>query len=191
MGMEAFLSWPDYVYEISWWRHQMEILSALLVICAGNSPVPGELPAQRPVTLSFDVFFDLCPNKQLSKQWRGWWFETPSCLLWRHCNVDCTHMRDTHWAIGCNNPWFRGGYMYICVEWPTFDSSPAACGACKHKQVCDDWVIDTYFPYSPNEYTIIGLYKHWEDLNLQWEWYDNLAWNWAQQKLSKAPTRCG
>ena len=25
----------------SWWRHQMETFSALLIICAGNSPVPG------------------------------------------------------------------------------------------------------------------------------------------------------
>ena len=32
-------------------------------------------------------FFDLRPNKRLSKQWWGWWFETPSCPLWRHCNV--------------------------------------------------------------------------------------------------------
>ena len=24
--------------------------------------------------------------KRLSKQPWGWWFETPSCLLWRHCN---------------------------------------------------------------------------------------------------------
>ena len=44
-------------------------------------------PAQRPVTWSFDVFFDLRPNKQLSKQWWGWWFETPSWSLWRHRNV--------------------------------------------------------------------------------------------------------
>ena len=43
----------------SWWRHQMETFSGLLAICAGNSPVTGELPAQRPVTRSFDVFFDL------------------------------------------------------------------------------------------------------------------------------------
>ena len=28
-----------------WWRHQMETFSALLAICAGNSPVPGEFPA--------------------------------------------------------------------------------------------------------------------------------------------------
>ena len=41
------------------WRHPMETFSALLAICAGNSPVPGEFPAQRPVTRSFDIFFDL------------------------------------------------------------------------------------------------------------------------------------
>ena len=46
----------------------METFSALLAICAGNSPVPGEFPAQRPVTRSFDVFFDLRLNKRLSKQ---------------------------------------------------------------------------------------------------------------------------
>ena len=70
----------------AWWRHQMETFSALLATCAGNSPVPGEFPTQRPVTRSFDVYFDLRPNKQLSKQWRGWWFETPSWSLWRHRN---------------------------------------------------------------------------------------------------------
>ena len=47
----------------------------------------GEFPTQRPVTRSCDVFFDLRPNKRLSKQWWGWWFETPSGPLWRHCNV--------------------------------------------------------------------------------------------------------
>ena len=65
----------------------MGTLSALLAICAGNSPVPGEFPAQRPVTRSFGVFFDLCLNKRLSKQSWGWWFETLSRPLWRHCNV--------------------------------------------------------------------------------------------------------
>ena len=39
------------------WRHQMETFSALLAICAGNSPVTGEFPTQSPVTRSFDVFF--------------------------------------------------------------------------------------------------------------------------------------
>ena len=62
--------------------------SALLVICAGNSPVPGECPAPRPVTRSFDAFFDLRLNKRFSKQSWGWWFETLSRPLWRHRNGD-------------------------------------------------------------------------------------------------------
>ena len=70
-----------------WWHHQMETFPALLVICAGNSPVPGEFPTQRPVPQGFDVIFDLRPNKRLSKLWRCCWFETPSRPLWRHCNV--------------------------------------------------------------------------------------------------------
>ena len=69
----------------TWWRHQMETFSALLAICGGNSPVIGEFPAQRPVTRSFDAFFDLPLNKRLSKQWWGWWFETLLRPLWRHC----------------------------------------------------------------------------------------------------------
>ena len=72
---------------IPWWRHQMETLSALLAICVENSPVPGEFPTQRPVTRSFDVVFDQRPNKRLSKQSRGWWFETPSRPFWRHRNA--------------------------------------------------------------------------------------------------------
>ena len=75
-----FLAWP-------WWRHQMETFSPLLAICAGNSPVPGEFPTQRPVTQSFDIYFDLRPNKRLSKRSWGWWFETLSPPLWRHRNA--------------------------------------------------------------------------------------------------------
>ena len=71
----------------TWWRHQMGTFSALLAICAGNSPVTGEFPTQTPVTRSFDVFFDLRLNKRLSTQSWGWWFETPSLPLWSHCNV--------------------------------------------------------------------------------------------------------
>ena len=53
-------SWSPFtlrlsIFHITWWRHQMETFSALLSICAGNSPVPSEFPAQRPVTRSFVV----------------------------------------------------------------------------------------------------------------------------------------
>ena len=47
---------------------KMDKFSVLLAFCAGNSPVTGDLPAQRPVTQSFDVFFDLRRNKRLSKE---------------------------------------------------------------------------------------------------------------------------
>ena len=77
----------DSMLQISWWRHQLKTFSALLAICAGNSPVTGEFPAQRPVTRSSDVFFDLRLNERLNKQSRGWWFETPSRPLCCHNNV--------------------------------------------------------------------------------------------------------
>ena len=80
------LTHPCHNFKCTWWRHQMETISASLAIGAGNSPVTGEFPAQRPVTRSFDVFFDLRLNTRLSKQWWGWWFETPSGPLWRHRN---------------------------------------------------------------------------------------------------------
>ena len=89
---------------ISWWRHQMETFSALLGLCVGNSPVTGEFSSQRPVTRSFDVFFYLCLNTQLSKQSWGWWFETPSRPLWRHCNalhgIYCKHYQGIYTILG-------------------------------------------------------------------------------------------
>ena len=53
----------------------------------GEFTGPRWIPHTRPVTRSFDVFFDLRLNKRLSKQSWGWWLETPSRTLWRHCNV--------------------------------------------------------------------------------------------------------
>ena len=84
-----------------WWLHQMETFSALLALCAGNSPVTGEFPTQGPVVQSFDIFFDLRLNKQLSKHSSGWWFEMPLCPLLRHCNdKECSPEKSpmTHWG---------------------------------------------------------------------------------------------
>ena len=55
-------------------------------LCGEFTGPESEFPAQRPVTRSFDVFFYLRLNKRLSKQSWGWWFETLSRPLWRHCN---------------------------------------------------------------------------------------------------------
>ena len=100
---------------ISWWRHKMETFSALLALCAGNSPTTGEFSSQRPVTQSFDVFFDLRLNKRLSKQWWCRWFETPSRPLWRHCNA-IVQMSTIHFClliqfIGCIS-------VLVCGRWP-------------------------------------------------------------------------
>ena len=99
---------PCLPRDSAWWRHQMETLSALLAIC-GNSPVPGEFPAQRPVTRSFDVFFHLRLNKRLSKQSWGWWFETPASWLWRHCNaMRCGIHHTNRWRTQFpSNLWYK------------------------------------------------------------------------------------
>ena len=108
----------------------METFSALLAICAGNSPVPGEFPAQRPVTRSFDVFFDLCLNKRLSKPWWGWWFETLSLPLWRHRH-DCV---DTG-----RNPLIPLGTRYNTWLWTSgLVNGLASCWHQAIKQINDD-----------------------------------------------------
>ena len=47
----------------------------------GEFTGPGEFHTQRPVTRSFDVYFDLRLNKWLSKQPWGWWFEMPIMVI--------------------------------------------------------------------------------------------------------------
>ena len=86
--------WSRWI--ITWWRHQMETFSAVTGPLWGNSPVIGEFPSQKPVTRSFDVFFDLRLNKRLSKQSWDWWFETPSGSSWRHSNKKNCQKKSSH-----------------------------------------------------------------------------------------------
>ena len=57
---------------------QMEVFSALLAFCVGNSPVNGEFPSQRTSNADFDVSLmcDVNPYKLLNKQSNDWWIET-------------------------------------------------------------------------------------------------------------------
>ena len=86
------------IMSVGWWCWKREVVLVMMTSSNGNIfrvtghlcgefTGPGEFPAQRPVTRIFDVFFDLSLNKRLSKQSKGWWFETQSRPLWRHCNV--------------------------------------------------------------------------------------------------------
>ena len=54
------------------------------------------IPPQRPVTWSFDIFFDLRVNKPLSKQSWGWGFEMLLRPLWSHSNA-YTSMHGLEW----------------------------------------------------------------------------------------------
>ena len=101
MGAEYFDETHNFLNEMSYfllldkdppnWRvHMMtssngNIFRVTGHLC-GEFTGPGEFPAQRPVTQSFDIFFGLHLNKRLSKQSWGWWFETLSRSLWRHRN---------------------------------------------------------------------------------------------------------
>ena len=101
-SLSPFSSWLRHHEAWPWWRPQMEPFFTLLALCAGNSLVTGQFPTQRPVTRSFDVLFDLRLNNRLSKQSRGWWFETPSRPLWRHCNGG-SNTRNLTRALKCEH----------------------------------------------------------------------------------------
>ena len=64
----------------------METFSVLLALCAENSPVTSEFPSQRPVTQSFDVFFDL----RLNKRWVN--NREAGDLIRHHAHYDVTVM---------------------------------------------------------------------------------------------------
>ena len=75
-----------------------------------TGPLCGEFTGHRWIPLTkasdaeFDIFFDLHLNKPLSEQSRGWWFETPSRSLWRHCNGETSlwqhvEQHDMHVAL--------------------------------------------------------------------------------------------
>ena len=78
----------SFWFALSRWRRQIETFSELLVLCAENSPVTGELPSQRPVTRSFDIFFDLRLNRRSSKYSIRRWFETLSLSIMTSLQCD-------------------------------------------------------------------------------------------------------
>ena len=74
-------------------------------LCGEFTGHTGEFPEQKPLTRTLDIFFDLRLNKRLSKQSLGWWFETPSHPLCRHCNVTMIyHEHLKQWNMSCLIP---------------------------------------------------------------------------------------
>ena len=90
---------PIYVNhdDVIKWKH----FCVTYPLCEESTVTCG-FPSQRPVTRSFDVFFNLRLNKQLSKHSRRRWFKRPSRSLWRHCN-----------GIGTRNPYHS---LHGCIH---------------------------------------------------------------------------
>ena len=108
----------------------------------GEFTGPRWIPAQRPVTRSFDVFFDVRLNKRLSKQSWGWWFETPSHPLWRHSNVNCVsselpHIHATTEACAYF-VWFRVVNTSI-TTWTQVTDPSYACFPSLHRHLSILW----------------------------------------------------
>ena len=79
----------DFNIVCTWWRHQMETFSALPGYCflCGEFIVHRWIPRTKASDAELWCFPSSLPEKKkLSKQASGWWFETPSHLLWHHCN---------------------------------------------------------------------------------------------------------
>ena len=98
------------------WQISFMMTSSNVYIFRVTGPLRGEstghhwIPLTKPVTRSFDVFFDLRLYKRLNKQSRRRWFETPSRSLRRHCNVAFGDIKSPSWI--------RGGHSW----WPTRSS---------------------------------------------------------------------
>ena len=121
----------NHIFYSSYWKATFFASKSYPMITSSNGNIfrvtghlcgaftgPGEFPAQRPVTRSFDVFFDLRLNKRLSKQSWGWWFETLPCSLWRHHNVftlgfPCVCILHKRLPIFAMEPWYQGDF---CVS---------------------------------------------------------------------------
>ena len=78
-------------------------------ICAGNSPVTGEFPTHKSQWRGALIFF-VCA---WINDW-GWWFETPSNSLWRHCNASWW---TTNRGVGdLRSPWLMWYHHMVWIK---------------------------------------------------------------------------
>ena len=113
----------------------------------------GEFPSQKPVTRSFDIYFDLHLNQQISKQWISWWFDSPSRSLWRDCNV--FHMMHIIICVTksymqeiCLKHYFQ--WTMSCTSWKLKSNIPW-----RHR-TCDDNIY-RYHQQCVNMYLPLGI----------------------------------
>ena len=93
-----------------WWRHQMEKKFRVTGHLCGEFTGQLWIPRTKASDAELWCFFDLHPNKRLSKQWWGWWFETLSRPLWRHCNAHILI-----WIAECISAFNVALVTHICI----------------------------------------------------------------------------
>ena len=94
LGFNEYVNWSNHTIYLkitfeAWWHHQVETFSALLAICAVNSPIITHhrwIPLTKAIDTELWCFFYLHLNKRLSEQSCCRWFEMPSRYLWCLCN---------------------------------------------------------------------------------------------------------
>ena len=117
--------------------------------------IPGEFPTQRPVTRSFDFFFDLRLNKRLSKQSWGWWFETLSRPLRRHRN-ETTIGHPYPWTFFTDIRLKRVSIKHLCMKFTIAEMFAADCP-------CHVWCreLTTFYLYISTAFGNLVLIDNW------------------------------
>ena len=111
----AWIPWTSNENMLSWWRHQMEHFRRYWPFMQGirSSPVNSLHNGQWRGAFMFSL---ICAwKKRLSKQSWGWWFETPSCPLWRHCNDHLHYKCIPGFLLSCVEVNGYATYVHICV----------------------------------------------------------------------------
>ena len=162
-----------YLFDKTWWHHQMETFFRVTgPLCGeftgprwtGNSPVPGEFPAQRPVTRSFGVFFDLHLNKRLRKQSWGWWFEMLSRPLWRHCSDFPQWLQQLVMKI--SSKWWHFPFSSVCSSNESFTFTSVSLiwmiNVCNHWYLSKKWIISNNSAWSLMLHSISSICFHYK-----------------------------
>ena len=118
---------------------------------------PRWIPRTKASDAELWCIFDLRQNKWLSKQSWGWWFETLSCPLWRHCNDDiCTvligdvafKMNETSWNKLQNISWvrvvsyfFRQVYVHFKLRYKFMKQCEKSRSTVKWHVTINDWKV--------------------------------------------------
>ena len=132
----------------------------------GEFTGPRWIPHTKASDAELWCFFDLRPNKRLSKQPWCWWFATPSWSLWRQCNVRSSLMMCLLWDLGLSLK-YSGFSLYVSIichapNCSTTDTHDITGYGVKSPQSCtflSQWSWGQ--AWSRYAKLRIGLYKLW------------------------------